>query len=426
MRPASAFCGFYVAQADARLFNHVSQVAIVHDGDRTVVTMSNDYEGDLKEFAMVIPVPSVLQKDQIHVGDRALIQHLDAFSGPRLVEYHDPDPCERPMANLLQGISVRGMRKTADTRQAAAAELGVTIEASYTVGEYDILILSAEESDGLMNWLTRNGYRVPARAQRVLQAYIRQGLHFFVARVNIGEMKKIGAQYLRPLQMAYETPRFMLPIRLGTVNANGEQEIFVYVITRSGRVETTNYRTVKIPSGMDVPLFVKSDFGEFYKDLFEQQVKKEGMNAVFLEYAWDMSWCDPCASAPLSPDELRQLGVFWADGQSGGAAGAFLTRLHARYDAEHFPEDLVFQETGNRESFQGRYVMRHPWAGEAACEAGRKYREELLQRRREQAENLATLTGWSRARIARGMAQGEDALLPAAPPEHWWQNLWKQ
>src|SRR5206468_5661309 len=88
-----AFCGFYVASGDAKIFNHASQVALVRDEDRTVLTMANDFRGEPKEFAIVVPVPTVLEKSQIHVGDKALIDHLDAFSAPRLVEYWDPDPC---------------------------------------------------------------------------------------------------------------------------------------------------------------------------------------------------------------------------------------------------------------------------------------------------------------------------------------------
>src|SRR5713226_5931225 len=87
------FCGFYVAKADTKLFNKASQVVLVRDGDRTVMTMANDFKGDLKEFAVVIPVPTFLQREQIHVGDKALIDHLDAYSAPRLVEYFDEDPC---------------------------------------------------------------------------------------------------------------------------------------------------------------------------------------------------------------------------------------------------------------------------------------------------------------------------------------------
>src|ERR1043166_7123004 len=95
------------------------------------------------------------------------------------------------------------------------------------------------------------------------------------------------------------TAKLMLPLRLGTLNAGGPPELIIYAITRNGRVETTNYRTVKLPTGVDVPLYVKDDFGTFYKALFERAVKREDMRAVFVEYAWDLGWCDPCAAKPM-------------------------------------------------------------------------------------------------------------------------------
>ena len=74
---AQAFCGFYVARADTSLFNRASQVVLVRDGDRTVITMANDFEGDVRDFAVVIPVPTMIEREQINVGDRAIVQHLD-------------------------------------------------------------------------------------------------------------------------------------------------------------------------------------------------------------------------------------------------------------------------------------------------------------------------------------------------------------
>src|SRR6516165_7512524 len=90
----AAFCGFYVGKADTKLFNRASQVVLVRDGDRTVMTMASDFQGDLKEFAIVIPVPTFLKREQIHVGDKTLVEHLDAYSAPRLVEYFDENPCQ--------------------------------------------------------------------------------------------------------------------------------------------------------------------------------------------------------------------------------------------------------------------------------------------------------------------------------------------
>src|SRR5215471_12731836 len=135
------FCGFYVAKADTKLFNKASQVVLVRDGDRTVMTMANDFEGDPKEFAVVIPVPTFLTREQIHVGEKSLVDHLDAYSAPRLVEYFDADPCRvfdrREMA-LPAPMASAAKAQDAVSR---ARSLGVTIEAQYTVGEYDILIL---------------------------------------------------------------------------------------------------------------------------------------------------------------------------------------------------------------------------------------------------------------------------------------------
>ena len=251
---AFGFCGFYVAKADTKLFNKASQVAMVRNDDKTVLTMANDYSGEPREFAIVVPVPTFLEREQIHVGEKAVLDHLDAYSAPRLVEYFDSNPCA-PVPAPAKMATAPSSR--AETEAARDTSLGVKVEARYTVGEYDIVILSAEQSTGLETWLRENGYHIPSGAASVLGSYIHQGMRFFVAKVNLKEQARLGYAYLRPLQIAYESPKFMLPIRLGMVNADGPQELFIYMLTRKGRVETTNYRTVKLPTGMDIPVFVK-------------------------------------------------------------------------------------------------------------------------------------------------------------------------
>jgi hypothetical protein len=430
---AFSFCGFYVAKADTKIFNKASQVVLARQDDKTVITMVNDFKGDPKEFAVVIPVPTLIEKGQIHIGDKKIIDHLDAYTSPRLVEYHDGSPCRLQVYERLSGRTAAAP-SSLDSLRASANALGVTIQAQYTVGEYDIVILSAKEGQGLETWLKQNGYRLPKGASEVLGSYIKQKMHFFVARVNLQEQSRLGYAYLRPIQVAYESPKFMLPLRLGTLNADGYQELFVYTLTKKGRVETTNYRTVRLPTGMDLPLYVKNRFQDFYRAMFDRAVKKADMRAVFLEYAWDMNWCDPCAADPLSFEELRGLGVFWVNEPTPEAtrrptipAGrdVFVTRMHIRYDAEHFPEDLVLQETGDRNNFQGRYVLRHPWTGNNECPATEEYRRELAQRHELEAQQLADLTGWGIADIRTQMnLTGE---IPNGPGgKTWWEKIWNR
>lgn len=442
---ARAFCGFYVAKADTKLFNQASKVVMVRDGNRTVLTMANDYEGEPSEFALVVPVPVVLSKGQVHVASPSLVEHLDAYTAPRLVEYRDDDPCSTALRMEMADASGAATRPSVARAKASARALGVTIEESFTAGEYDVLILSAKQSGGLATWLRQNDYRIPRGAEAILASYLKQNMKFFVARVNLGEQKRLGVARLRPLQMAFESPRFGLPIRLGTVNARGDQDLFVYALTRSGRVETTNYRTRRIPSDVELPPYVEARFADFYRDMFRTQAGESGRkgHGVFLEYAWDMGWCDPCAADPLSASELRELGVFWV-AEAGDPAGApqpgrpgglrwpptpapaqdvFVTRLHVRYDAKSFPEDLSFQTTGDRENFQGRYVMRHPWQGTSTCEAADQYREDLRARQDREARTLADLTGW-RLREIREAMQIAPAGEELPRDESWWQQLW--
>ena len=409
----------------------------MRDGDRTVLTMGSDFKGEPAEFALVVPVPTVLVRDQIHVGEQKIVEHLDAYSAPRLVEYFDEDPCQMAERRSMMYLkSAAPTAKMAEDMATRARALGVTIEAQYTVGEYDILILSAKQSSGLETWLTENRYRIPPGASPVLSAYLKQGMKFFVARVNLKEHAKTGFKNLRPLQMAYESPKFMLPIRLGMVNADGPQELFVYTLTRDGRVETTNYRTVKIPSDAEIPEYVKEVFPDFYRAMFRTAAQNENLEAVFLEYAWDMGWCDPCASEPLTRDELRELGVFWLDDapevrgrirrpMPGGGALPYVTRLHLRYDAAHFPEDLVFQQTSDRTNFQGRYILRHPWTGADDCPAAEQFRRSLQDRHQKQATTLAALTGWELGEIrARMKLRGDWSA--ETDGDKWYHRLWKK
>ena len=178
---AHAFCGFYVAKADTKLFNKASKVVLVREDDKTVMTMANDFEGDAKDFAVVIPVPTFIEKGQIHVADNKLLEHLDAYSAPRLVEYFDGDPCRPQEFDYLRrgGFAAPASKAKDDAHDKA---LGVKIEAQYTVGEYDIIILSAEQSGGLETWLKENGYKVPEGAGGILESYIKQKMRFFVAK----------------------------------------------------------------------------------------------------------------------------------------------------------------------------------------------------------------------------------------------------
>jgi hypothetical protein len=412
----SSFCGFYVAKADASLYNNRSQVILVRDGNKTIVTMSSDFKGEVKDFAMVIPVPAVLKREDIKVVENSLFKLLDDYSAPRLAEYYDENPCNPPVYYdmLLSANETSATKSTSTDSNRSEKNYNVKIEARYNVEEYEVLILSAKESSGLKDWLVDNGYKIPAKAEKVLEPYIKSNLKFFVVKVNLEKYKaykKGGATELRPLQISFDSPKFMLPIRLGMANSTGEQDMLIYAFTKTGRAECVNYRTIKMQTDREIPLFIQSNFGMFYKDVFRKKYESEGKNALFLEYAWNVSpnwggtFCDPCVGNPPMLNELLQAGVSWL-GQQGGKnwSGAtygnvFFTRLHVRYSQPFFPQDLMFQETPNQEQFQCRYVIHHPATGDLSCSAAKEYKTNLRFRKRKELYELQALAGWRASKL---------------------------
>ncbi len=425
-----SFCGFYVSKADGTLKNKTSQVILVRDGNKTVLTMYNDFKGDTKDFAMVVPVPVVLGKDDIKVVDQSIFQRLNDYSAPRLVEYWDQNPCDQYTVNessiSMAKADIVSQRGNANKR-VKDKDLGVKVEAKYLIGEYDILILSAKESGGLKEWLTSNGYKIPEAAEEVLDPYIKSNLKFFVVKVNEKEKNKLNNNFLRPIQINFNSPKFMLPIRLGMANADGDQDLIVYAFSRKGRIECTNYRNVNIATDKNIPLFVQKNFNSFYSNLFTKQWDNEDKSVAFLEYAWDVSpqnfyHCDPCIATAPSQQDLVQSGVWWLGGKDwsdysdinndepdNGSKNVHFTRLHFRYNRKSFAQDLSFQVTPNTETFQARYVITHPATGNFDCTAGKKYLQDLKLRRKKELNELTILTGTNINNWQEAAAQNDEA-----------------
>ena len=214
---ALAFCGFFVAGSDAKLTNDASQVVLMRKGNRTVMTMSNDYKGPPEDFAMVVPVPVVLHKEDVKTLPADVFDRVDSLSAPRLVEYWEQDPCAPIPMYAPAPAAARSMAMSMGGKGKAAEDLGVKIEAQFVAGEYEVVILSATESQGLETWLHREKYRIPEGAAGALAPYVRDKSKFFVAKVNVKKVNRdaAGVVHLSPLRFVFDANELRLPVRLG-------------------------------------------------------------------------------------------------------------------------------------------------------------------------------------------------------------------
>jgi hypothetical protein len=465
-QPASAFCGFFVARSEAKLNNSASRVVIVREGNKSIFTMANNFQGDAKDFARIVPIPVIPKREQVRIGDNQVIDQLDAFTAPRLARYVDNFNgmlfndvstlitwggfalaiClvlalftrmtwpEKIVILVIIGLmcliampSFLNQANKAKSSDRTLASESVRVADQFTVGEYDVALLDATESNGLTNWLKSNDYKLPQGSEEMLESYIQQGMKFFVVRINLEALQKSGHGFLRPIVIEYESPKFMLPIRLGTLNAQSDQDLTVYVLSRNSIAEVANYPTIPIPtdsistakepSGQELPSFIKNNFGKFYQAVFQKAYEDAGKSAAFVEFAGNFGRCDPCS---IGLDEIADL----ADnlpktGISSANVPLTITRLHVRYNQQTFPKDLEFRLVSFDEMrsrfygqnltpmqtsmlkrtgtlLQGRYVIRETQGG-AWSFSRLKYHWQM--RNVDNNNNLTKLTGWSQEKI---------------------------
>jgi MYXO-CTERM domain-containing protein len=409
---AHAFCGFYINGAGSEMFNNATQVVLMRQGTRTVLSMQNNYQGPPSDFAMVIPVPVVLHEADVKTLPKAVFAKVDTMGAPRLVEYWEQDPCGHDGEEESVSFASRNMAPSAaPSARRDAGDYGVTVEAKFDVGEYQIVILSAKDSTGLDRYLRDQRYQIPRGAEPLLRPYVEGGSKFFVAKVNPQKVAFVDGQaQLSPLRFHYDSEEFSLPIRLGLANSAGTQDLIVNILSPGQRYEVANYKNATIPTNLDVKDEVRTRFGEFYAALFDRTLQQHP-GAIVTEYSWDAGTCDPCPGPTLGGSDFLTLGADVINGQPAGPTprptpatgtmrrpirrgsfGYVLTRLHARYGKDGAPNDLVFRAAppivGGRElrggadgqlehgaqpsgtnNFQGRYAIRHAWTGPVACEA---------------------------------------------------------
>src|SRR5262245_13016062 len=346
---ASAFCGFYVTGSDQQLVADATQVVLMRKGTRTVLSMQNNYKGPPDAFAMVVPVPVVLKDGDVKTLPREVFAAVEQMGAPRLVEYWEQDPCFEPTYGMDASAMITPVPAASVALDAPKPDLGVTVEARFTVGEYQIAILSAKDSTGLETWLAREKYAIPAGAEPLLRPYVEAGSKWFVAKVDPTKVTFVeGRAALSPLRFHYDSEEFSLPVRLGLANSSGTQDLIVNILAPQQRYEVANYKNVTIPTNIDVSPQMKDKFAAFYTALFDRTIEKNP-GAVVTEYAWQATTCDPCPGPALGPSEFLTLGADVLEGPRDKPAAYHnadfvLTRLHARYGKDELKDEMRFTQ----------------------------------------------------------------------------------
>jgi len=355
---AHAFCGNYVGPVDSTPENGASRIVMAHQGDRTIVTMTSNALDAPIAFGMLMPVPADLTVDAIEARDDldAAWVLLDEYTAPRIVSY----TCDslRASNDFIGGGSSSGCNGGCVYQETALSagqsygeallEAQVEVLGVSTSGVYELTLLDAVEASGLQAWLGANGFGTVPGADALLQQYIDEGVNFLAARVVLPG--STDEAWLQPLRITYPSRTESLPLRLGALNATGDQELTVWVIddADAGEAQVLSF------SEIEVEAECMPAAGEEVPDTLDEAIEdaRGGDDGVALvEYSWPtLQKCDPCPIGPAS-DPATFLGDFGRTDDD-----AHITRLRVRYDALSLTEDLHLASTGVRTQRQIRYI----------------------------------------------------------------------
>jgi hypothetical protein len=333
-------CGAFIAKTETARFNDALRFVVVRDGTHTTLSVENRYRGPVEDFALLVPVPVVLHEENVRTLDRSVFDKVEEETGPRLEFWEERDPCYVPPKG--EGMAGSG--------GPGGGGSGVSVNAEFQVGEYDVVVLSATEATGLDAWLGANGYKMPPDLAAQVKPYVASGSQFFVAKVDPARVTfSDGRAVLSPLRFDYDADELSLPLRLSAANSPGIQDVLVTVIAPKA-FESANRPNLLMPSGFEVTAAAAQDFSGFYAALFDRVMEKHPTAAVteFASWTYELRGL----SEPLGFDQQRE----WV-----------ATRLHLQIAKDGPLDDLVLREAKGLTRYEATYTRRRFWTGAVAC-----------------------------------------------------------
>jgi hypothetical protein len=392
--PAYSFVGVFLSDNGSKITTHNSRVVVARQGQKTILTFTSDFQTHVKNFILLVPVPSNIKNTQIHTVDYTLINNLETYTSPRLIEYINYDPCnpktlQRPPIVTNQSYTTIDMDKA----------IGLTSKTLPTTTDHNFIILTSKESTGIDVWLQKYGYPLPTQYEHVIKQYIKDNMKFIVVEVRNHDD---NVSQLAPIQIEYESEHFSIPIKIGTLNSptGRNQDMLLFILSNEGEVSPENYKVKNMPGDVDLPISVVGQFDNFYNK-FVHKIFAAHPDIIRKEYAWPINACKPCTSSPISISDLQKLGVFWYHLPEAGKVGLvapfsaiYVTRFHTQYNPEYgeytLANNIIFKETNNREEYQTFFNIKHPLAStQSSCKD--KYYTELKKAEEQQNKNLNLL-----------------------------------
>jgi hypothetical protein len=190
------------------------------------------YSGSPASFAWVLPIKG---KAEVGLSADLFFATLDQATSTTVVQ--PPKNCPAPpTCNYGYFPGAAGGSGGAAADLATDAGAAVTVLSQAQVGPYETVQLSSKDGSALTNWLTTNGYDIPASDQPAIDHYVSEGMNFLALKLVPGA----GVNTMQPVRVTIPGAYPVLPLRMVSVGTGANTGITIWIVA-DGRWEPSNF-----------------------------------------------------------------------------------------------------------------------------------------------------------------------------------------
>lgn len=209
---------------------------------QTVLWSQIEYEGPPEEFAWVLPVGP---GSTIELASPSWFEALEAATSTHVVP---PGVCgpayvEEPSSGggCSPGCGAMSANDRGFQGEDGEDKGPVTVVSRGSLGPYDTVTLASSKGEAVKDWLTMNGYNVPADVAPILDEYTAKGMDFIALRLK--PESSTGA--MQPVRVVTKGASPTIPFRMMVAGAQDTVPIALYVIG-DGRYAPQSYPEVTL------------------------------------------------------------------------------------------------------------------------------------------------------------------------------------
>ncbi len=190
-------------------------------------TVQPKFEGNARDFGMVIPTPSQPKLDEM---PRDFFKELAVFTILKKREYPQSKILPQPPASRFMALGATagaggGVYKDGAGKSVKVLESGV-------VGSLDYKIIQAGRADDLYQWLKDNQYNFGGD-EKTLDHYIKKAWFFTVMKIDAKQMKpRPDGSFdgeVTPTRFQFTSEQLVYPLKITQLSVKDKTEALLYV-----------------------------------------------------------------------------------------------------------------------------------------------------------------------------------------------------